>query len=264
MIATWSVGAAGQYLGGDEFAEQARLVRQHPWWRARAELTLALLDQSGVRPPARVLDAGCGWGVTFRSLERRGYRTVGLDVSRPALELLERERSGRTLVEADLTQPLPEPETAYAVVLALDVIEHLDDDRVALAGLGRFAAPGGLVVVSVPALPELYSEFDEMQGHRRRYLPETLRDAFTGTGLEVERVFWWGEWLVPVLRRQRRGRSQPPSVGPASARYNDYLRLPRWPGPLALRALFAWEQGRTLAGSLRTGTSLFAIARRPR
>ena len=60
--------------------------------------------------------------------------------------------------------------------------------------------PGGFVVVSVPALPGIYSEFDRIQGHRRRYLPQGLIEAFADSDLELERVFWWGRWLVPDPR----------------------------------------------------------------
>ena len=125
-----------------------------------------------MRPPARVLDAGCGWGVTLAMLERRGYRAVGLDVSQRTLAQLDRERPGRELIEADLSRPIPAAVEPFDAVLALDVIEHLDDDRAVVERLGRLARPsGGLVVVSVPARPELFSEFDRIQGHRRRYDP---------------------------------------------------------------------------------------------
>jgi hypothetical protein len=148
-------------------------------------------------------------------------------------------------------------------VLALDVIEHLDDDRAAVARLGELAVSGAVVVVSVPALPEMYTEFDRIQGHRRRYTPESLWAAFDGSGLEVERVFFWGSWLVPALRRQRRQPLRGAPSESASQTYRRYLRLPPWPVPLVLRATFALERNRALAGKLKTGTSLFAIARRP-
>ena len=149
-----------------------------------------------------MLDAGCGWGTTLEALEARGYRAVGADISRKALELL--DRPGRDLVEADLTKPLPGSVEPFDAVLALDVIEHLDDDAAAVRRLGALARPGGVVIVSVPALPEFFTEFDSIQGHRRRYLPETLRSAFEGAELELERVFWWGSWLVSMLRWSRR------------------------------------------------------------
>ena len=113
----------------------------------------------------------------------------------------------------------------------------------------------------MPALPELFTEFDAIQGHRRRYLPETLRAAFAGPGLDVERIFWWGRWLVPMLRRHRlRPRSRPGET-PAEI-YRRYLELPPWPLPLAARLAFLAEQPLALRGSLRSGTSLFAVARR--
>jgi SAM-dependent methyltransferase len=259
MIVRWSEGIADAHMAEDILVDLGELIRRHPWWQARADLTLDLLGRLGVSPPNRVLDAGCGWGTTLRALEARGYRAVGADVSRRALREL--DGPARDLAEVDLTRPLPGGLDPFDAVLALDVIEHLDDDRGALARLGELARPGGVVVVSVPALPELFTEFDAIQGHRRRYVPESLRSAFEGTGLDVEQVFWWGEWMVPILRRTRgKPRSRP---GESTAEtYRRYLSLPPWPGPLVFRAAFALERGRALRGKLRVGTSLFAVARR--
>jgi SAM-dependent methyltransferase len=260
MITTWSKGLADANMDEGILVQLGMLIRRHPWYWARTRLTLALLDRLGLRPSVRVLDAGCGWGVTLESLERRGYRVVGMDISRSTLERL--DRPNRTLIEADLTQPLPEDQESFDAVLALDVIEHVDDDQVSVANLGRLARPGGVVVISVPALPDLFTEFDAVQGHRRRYLPESLRSAFVGSGLVIERVFWWGAWLVPHLRRQRRRiRSQPGAT--ALEIYSHYIRVPPWPLTWLLRMAFAAEQAPALAGALATGTSLFAVGRKP-
>lgn len=239
----------------------AGLIERHPWWRARSALTLSLLRHLRIGPPARVLDAGCGWGTTFLALERAGYRVTGMDVSRRALERL--ARPGRDLVVADLTRPIPNGLDVHDAVLALDVIEHIDDDREAVQGLARLVRPGGVVVVSVPARPDLFTEFDAIQGHRRRYLPGMLRAAFDGTALEVERVFWWGQWLLPMIRRQRAGAKRAhPNDSPAEI-YRRYLRLPPWPASRLLDIGFRLERERAIAGKLATGTSLFAVARRP-
>jgi SAM-dependent methyltransferase len=264
MIECWSesVGTAAGNMDEDILVELVGLIRCHPWWRARAQLTLGLLARLNVRPPARVIDAGCGWGVTLRALEDRGYEAIGLDISRRMLDRLMAERPGRRLVLADLESPLASRAEAADAVLALDVIEHLDDDREALRRLACLARPGAPVVVSVPALPEMYTEFDAIQGHRRRYLPQTLRDAFEGSGLRLERLFWWGRWLLPALRRMRtrpRGR-----IGESPAQvYRRHLALPPWPLPLVARLAFLVEQPMALRGRLHAGTSLFAVARRP-
>jgi SAM-dependent methyltransferase len=260
VIVRWSDGIADDNMAEDILVELGEQIHRHPWWRARTRLTLDLLERLGVNPPSRILDAGCGWGTTLEGLEQKGYRAVGADISRRALRKL--DRPGRELVELDLTQPLPASVEHFDVVLALDVIEHLDDDRAAVARLGELAHPGGVVVVSVPALPDLFTEFDAIQGHRRRYLPEGLRSAFDGTGLNVEQIFWWGSWMVPLLGRSRRKPSSKPGEASVPV-YGRYLRLPPWPAPLVFRAAFALEKNRALEGKLRIGTSLFAVARRP-
>lgn len=258
MITTWSRGDADLGMPEEVLVRLGGVVRRHPWWRARANLTCQLLRRLHVSPAAHVLDVGCGWGVTLEALERRGHRVDGLDVSREALELL--DRPDRRLIEADLTRPLPESVPRYDAVLALDVIEHLDDDRAAVARLGRLVRPDGVVLISVPARPDLFSDFDRVQGHRRRYEAADLRAAIEEGGLRLERLLWWGAWMVPLVRWQRRR----PRSGPNTdhfATYASYLRLPPWPGPWLMRLAFQLEQGPTLRGWPTTGTSLFAITR---
>ncbi|HEX3725201.1 MAG TPA: class I SAM-dependent methyltransferase [Pirellulales bacterium] len=259
MITTWTKGTADDGMAQEILLELRSRVRRHPWWLERGALTLSLLERLGIEPPARVLDVGCGWGVTLELLEQSGYQATGLDISHAALDQL--DSPGRQLVEADLTQAIPSGAPQFDAILALDVIEHLDDDAAALRQLASLVRPGGYAVVSVPALPDLYTEFDAVQGHRRRYLPETLRAAFQGSKLDVRQIFWWGQWLVRVVRQQRRKVASRPGESPASV-YQRYLRLPPWPLPIVLRHLLARERKAALNSRLKCGTSLFAVARR--
>jgi SAM-dependent methyltransferase len=258
LIKVWSQGAGDKNMPEAMLVKTLACVRRHPWWSARSRLALTLLQANGVKPPMPVLDIGCGWGVTLEALESAGYHATGLDVSPAILKLI--DRSGRQLIEADLNQPAPAVREPYSGALLLDVIEHLDDNPGTLRRVAPLLKPGGSLIVSVPALPELFSEFDQIQGHRRRYTPETLRSAFNGSGFTVENIFWWGQWMIPILRWMRQ---KSDSSKPATPRtYADYLRLPPWPGSQVMRVLYAWEQGRALQNKLRTGTSLFAVARR--
>jgi SAM-dependent methyltransferase len=259
MITTWSHGPPDEGMPEALLVEMMDQVRRHPWWRARASLAVAVLQKWNVRPPARVADVGCGWGTNLEALEEAEYRVTGLDVSRRVLELI--DTTGRSLVEADLNQDFPaEALRRYDGCLLLDVIEHIDNDRQALERIAGLLVPRGLCLVSVPALPELFSDFDEVQGHRRRYTPASLRAAFTRTGLQVESVFWWGFWMLPVLRLMRlRFRTD----GKTKVKtYADYLRLPAWPGPQLMSLTYSLEKLPALCGWLPKGTSLFAVARR--
>ena len=210
-----------------------------------------------ILPPASVLEVGCGWGTNLEALEAEGYQITGLDISRRALDRLDRPH--RQLIEADLSLGLPESLPAYDCVLALDVIEHIDDDHQAVRELVRLLNPSGRVIISVPALPDLYSEFDEVQGHRRRYTAQSLRTCLEAAGLIVEDILWWGQWMVQPLRaRQRRRRGRP---GDTSVDvYRRYLALPPWPAPWAMRIMFRIDRWRTLRRRNATGTSLIAIA----
>jgi SAM-dependent methyltransferase len=232
-------------------------VRRHPWWKARARLALAVLTRKGVSAPAMVVDVGCGWGVTLEALEVAGYDALGVDISAEILSLI--DRPSRRLVRADVRRPLTGLDLKADALLLLDVIEHVDDDQQAIRHCAELLKPAGLAVVSVPARPDLFSEFDQIQGHRRRYLPERLRAAFSNTGLEVSQVFWWGQWMVPLLRRRNKASGNKQR---APRTYSDYLRLPPWPGPIVMKMMYAWERKRALDSKLRTGTSLFALARR--
>ena len=263
MIERWSSGLADANMAQAILVDLEPMVRRHPWWQARARLTLDLLGRVGINPPSRVIDVGCGWGTTLLALERRGYAATGADISHQTLDRL--DRPDRTLVEIDLAAPWTPPDNflPFDAALALDVIEHIDDDCAAVAALGQFVRPGGVVIVSVPALPDLFNEFDQIQGHRRRYLPKTLQAAFAGSGLILDRWFWWGSWMVPLLRQTRgKNRSRPGDTPEAT--YARYLKLPPWPAPLIFRAAFALEHHQALAGRLGQGTSLFAVARKPR
>jgi 2-polyprenyl-3-methyl-5-hydroxy-6-metoxy-1,4-benzoquinol methylase len=260
MITRWSAGIADQNMDEQILVRFASTVARHPWWWARARLAIDLLRRLSVLPPASVLEAGCGWGVNLALLDRAGYRVTGLDISRKSLEML--DHSGRTLIEADLCAGLPESVPQYEVVLALDVIEHIDDDQAVIGRLYQLTQPGGYVILSVPALPELYSEFDRIQGHRRRYTPESLRRAFSNSGFDLQDVIWWGQWLARPLARSR---SRDRARGEESAMeiYRRHLSLPPWPAPRILDLMFRIDQRRTLARRNKTGTSLFAVARRP-
>jgi SAM-dependent methyltransferase len=257
VIEQWSEGPPGDGMPEAMLVETLRVVERHPWWAARARLTTSLLRAAGVAPPASVIDVGCGWGVNLQSLEAAGYRVTGLDASREILDLIDAPQ--RTLVHADLAKPLPAGHERYQGAIMLDVLEHLDDDRAALQRVAELVLPGGTLVVSVPALPELFSDFDRIQGHRRRYVPDTLRAAFQDSGFRLKTLQWWGRWMIPVAKLTRLNARAADSD---TKSYSDYLRLLPWPAPWLMRALYAIEGTRPVLTRLRRGTTLLAVASR--
>lgn len=148
-----------------------------------------------------ILEVGSGLGDLADEL--KGYdRLVVTDVDPGCLQELSRRFDGRPEVEVmpfDLRQD-DHAATSVDTVLAVNVLEHIDDDVAALRRMASVVAPGGTIVLFVPAYPSLYGPHDRAAGHVRRYVPDTLRSAVLRAGLTVEvlhpvnflgGVAWW-------------------------------------------------------------------------
>src|SRR5262245_45211173 len=144
--------------------------------------------------------------------------------------------------------------------LALDVIEHLDDDAAALSEAARMVRPGGFVLVTVPALPSLWGNQDVVSHHKRRYTARTLAAAFARAGLELTWQSHFNTLLFPVIASIRWGRR---ALGRNAGDASDFDSGA--PGAVndALARLLASE--RHLVGRVRLpiGVSLIAVSRVP-
>jgi SAM-dependent methyltransferase len=115
--------------------------------------------------------------------------TQFIDISAPALALLKR-RGGH--VACGTVTALPYPDCSFDLVCALDIIEHVDDDRAAWSEVARVAKPDAVVLVSVPLHPSRWTAFDDFVGHKRRYEPEELRQRLAEHALRVENSAIYG------------------------------------------------------------------------
>lgn len=115
--------------------------------------------------------------------------TEFVDISMPAVSKL-RERGANAVL--GLVSSLPFPDSAFDLVCALDIVEHVDEDDHALSELSRVAAPGAAFLLSVPLHPSHWSAFDDFVGHRRRYQPERLLDKLADHGFSVDRSAIYG------------------------------------------------------------------------
>ncbi len=170
-----------------ELAKMFELEDTYWWFVARRELVFLLLRHR-FRPPVDrrpvLLDIGCGTGATLGGLAAFGDVT-GVDFSLDALRFC-RQRGQRTLVRAR-GEVLPFAEGAADVITALDLLEHIPDDAAAAKEFARVLRPGGLLIITVPACPMLWSEHDEALDHLRRYRGPELRRLLEQAGLTLER-----------------------------------------------------------------------------
>ena len=227
----------------------------HFWFQARRGLVLWAIGRFGSRAGS-LLDVGCGTGFVLEGIHARypALRLAGSDADGGTLERVMR-RVPDALVFQGLAADLPFRDQ-FDVVTALDVIEHIDDDRGALVSMRQTLKPRGLLVLTVPQHPALWSEVDEFSRHRRRYTRKELIEKVRTAGYVVERCTSCFSITLPMLLIARR-RPKPGPFDPVAE-----LRIPRWLNR-CLGALVALESSVIKAGlSLPAGGSLLLIARR--
>ncbi len=138
----------------------------------------------------RVLEVGAGTGNLTQFL-RTSDSVLATDVDPQYVELLRRRFEHHSNVDVavfDLAAPLPErlARQKFDTVICLNVLEHIEDDRAALARLRELLEPGGRLILLVPAHPALYGTIDRAIGHYRRYERDALVRLLEEVGFQVE------------------------------------------------------------------------------
>lgn len=229
-------------------ARYADLYARHWWWRAREEVVVAEVariarEWGGGR--RSMLDVGCGDGLIFPRLASFG------DVE--GVEPDERLVTGGA-DRAIHTVPFEEfaPSKRYALILMLDVLEHLPDPEAALDRCRALLEPDGRLLLTVPAFEVLWTTHDELNHHFTRYRRSTLGAVVGGAGLRLDRARYFFHWVaaakigVRVLEALGRKDTSVPAVPPDPVN----------------RALYALSRAESrVVGPLRLpfGSSLLAV-----
>jgi 2-polyprenyl-3-methyl-5-hydroxy-6-metoxy-1,4-benzoquinol methylase len=174
--------------------------------RAKYDITLRWLGPAG-SPPRRLLNIGCGAGLFNEMAADAGFVVEACEPDPAAHAFAAENASGAVTVH--LGGVFDAPLTAGADVIVMhDVLEHIEDEAATVEALRRLVAPGGRLVISVPAMSSLFGLHDELLGHHRRYNKRSLRSAIEGS-FRVERIRYFGMSLIPVTMWFSRWRRKP-------------------------------------------------------
>jgi SAM-dependent methyltransferase len=168
---------------------------RHWWYRGRRTVLDGVIAGLGLPSGARILDAGCGSGRNMVELAHYGTVT-GIELSNTSVELA-RERGVGEVLEGSILE-LPFADHSFDLAVSLDVIEHLEDDLAALRELRRAVAPGGALLVTVPAYQWLWSGHDAINHHHRRYTRRSLQAVAERAGWRQVRTTYFNSLLLPV------------------------------------------------------------------
>lgn len=224
------------------------------WYQGRRRVCFELLRRH-LAPDAErhILDVGCGTGYNLVLLEEFG-KAQGVDMSAEALQFCRlRGVSSVTLHQAGT---LPFADQKFQLLTAFDVIEHIEDDRAALAEFRRVLSPQGWLLIYTPALPWLYNDHDRIVHHQRRYRREELREKIVSAGFEVTHLSYVNGFVLPLVLLAR-GLAK---LGLTSG--HQEMKLPHPVVNSLVAALCRLEEPLVRAAHLPIGMSLLALARK--
>jgi SAM-dependent methyltransferase len=245
-------------MNADEYINLERVEELHWYYSGKREIAARWLER--VRPLTRedhLLDCGAGTGRFAQDMARRCRVTV-LDDHEEALRLLRSKFPAERVISlAGDRVPLPDQSLDY--ITALDVLEHVLDDRAVVAGFHRLLRTGGIALVTVPASMALWSDWDVSLHHFRRYDRQQLLALFPSADWEILYVNYTNVFVYPLvwIIRWLRGLWSGSSAS-GSARSED--RVPsRWLNGLLRRCFVVPAFWRV---AFPFGVSLLLVARR--
>ena len=234
------------------FDRMAEIDNEHWWFAARRDIIASLIErQAKLGRRLRILEVGCGTGSNLALLQRYGD-VDAIEPDDPA-RALATSRSGVPVKGGLLPDGVKLEDSAYDLIVLLDVLEHIPDDEATLAALRSKLAPDGRLIVTVPAAPWMWSAHDLAHHHQRRYTAKTLTDVFQAAGFRVRYRSHFNTVLFPLIAAAR-------IVGRLLRREGGDDAIPPRPVNRLLRGLFGAERHLLGRASLPFGVSLALVA----
>lgn len=182
----------------DRYTKLGTIDRHHFWFVARREIIHWLLREFAHDDMSLLLDAGCGSGLNLSLLSEFGDTVLGVDIWAGLCGGTDDDSAiPGDLIRAEITR-LPLDDASVDTVLALDVLEHVDDQAATLE-LHRVLNYGGMLLVTVPAFSWLWSFRDEDAGHLRRYNMRQISELLHDNGFELIYSSYYQFMLFPLL-----------------------------------------------------------------
>jgi len=188
----------------DEYKIMYDLERTYWWFVGKQFLVNNWLKRFTLKglKKCKILDIGCGTGIVLKLLENFGTAS-GMEFSPQAIHFL-RQRNLKRIVRSDANQSIPFKNDTFSVITCLDVLEHLENDLNLVKEMVRVCAPGGYILVTVPAFDFLWSPHDVALHHKRRYTRKQVFNSIRGLNCSVIKASYYNTILCfPILAARK-------------------------------------------------------------
>jgi 2-polyprenyl-3-methyl-5-hydroxy-6-metoxy-1,4-benzoquinol methylase len=227
------------------------LAASHWWYRARCDIICSLVERH-VPQGSSIVDYGGGTGYVAQRLQELGYAVRVADMSREMLD--ECTACGLQVIDLSAGEL---PAASADCILALDVLEHVDDEVEVLGRLRRSLRPGGILVATVPAYEFLWSGEDYVSNHLRRHTRGTFLKNIKSGGFTVVWSSYFNTILFPLIAAAIMAKR---ILRPRDMYRSNVTQTPSWQNALFYR-VFASERPMLQSVSFPFGVSIAAIAK---
>lgn len=181
-----------KYLYEDLFS----LEGKHWWHIAKRRAVRKLIKKYNHLENPKILDIGCGTGKNMDELQKLGT-VYGLDRSSKALKFC--RKRGLKLLTKGTAEKTNLETNSFDIITILDVLEHTDDQET-LIEMRRILKKDGIIILTVPAFPWLWSKWDEVLHHKRRYTVNTLKEILVANNFHpVKMTYLYSFLILPLL-----------------------------------------------------------------
>jgi SAM-dependent methyltransferase len=179
------------------FEEESKIEQNHWWFVVRREMFKKYL--SAAPKDAAILDVGVGSGSNLRMLKEAGFTNYqGFDFSPLAKKFCEEKNLGAVKVGDICDSGFAD--NSYDVILFTDVVEHIENDLLALKEVVRILKPNGKIIITAPCFMSLWGNHDVVSMHQRRYLLGEIKDKITQAEMKIIQSYYFNFFLfVPIL-----------------------------------------------------------------
>ena len=181
-----------------EYKIMSDIEGKHWWFRARRKIVSSMIEELNLSQNAQILEVGCGTGGNLAMLAEFGD-VYAVELNKEAAKFAEEKKVAKSVIQAKLPQEVPYKDKKFDLIVFLDVVEHIEEDKETLKAINGILSDNGVLLITVPAFQFLWSEHDVALHHKRRYNKAQLKALIANSGYKTKYVSYYNFVLFPLV-----------------------------------------------------------------